>query len=557
MHWGICHGSHGLDGARLDPRHPAAFPVTLRRTTRGILPAVALLLPLAGCMVGPDFEAPTPPLADRFAGSADPSVRTDRQVDERWWGQFGDPALDGLVELAYRQNLTLLAAGTRVLEARAALGVAIGGLYPQDQTIGAGLTFQQVPRNDVTANPLGTLRNFWRSSMAANVAWELDFWGRFRRGVLAADAAYLASIATYDDVLVTLIGDVATTYIGIRTLQQQIAIARANVVRQRRALSIARDRFTGGATSGLDVAQAENILAQTEATIPALTAQMQQGMAALCVLLGMPSQSLAPLLQGSRGIPNPPDNVVVGVPAELLRRRPDIRAAELQAAAQSEQIGMALAQLFPAFQLLGVLGTSATTVGGNRLGNMFNGSAISFAFGSSFSWPIFNYGQITNQVRVQDARLQTLLTQYRDTVLRAQRDVDQALAGYVQGTPQVRALRRAVAAAQQAVDLSMEQYELGSRDFTAVLIAEQYLLQAQNLLATAMGNRATSLANVYRALGGGWQIRAGHGFVDNATREQMRARTNWGRLLPSADAPPAPGLPGPEDRGPSVRPPEW
>lgn len=258
-------------------------------------------------------------------------------------------------------------------------------------------------------------------------------------------------------------------------------------------------------------------------------------------------------------IPNPPDNAVVGVPADLLRRRPDIRAVELQAAAQSEQIGMTLAQLFPAFQLFGVLGTSATTAGSGTLGNMFNGSAISFAFGSSFSWNILNYGQITNQVRVQDARLQTLLTQYRETVLRAQRDVDSALAGYVQGTPQVRALRRAVAAAQQAVELSMEQYELGSRDFTAVLIAQQYLLQAQNLLATAQGGRATSLANVYRALGGGWQIREGRAFVDEATREQMRARTNWGRLLPPAGTPPAPtpGLPGPEDRGPNIRAPEW
>lgn len=520
----------------------------------------ALLLPLAGCMVGPNFERPAAPLAERWQQSGDPSVRLDRQANAQWWTVFNDPVLNTLVDTASRQNLTLLAAGTRVLEARATLGVAIGGFFPQDQTLGGNANYTRLPESDVTSSPLGNLGNFWRASLSASVAWELDFWGRFRRGVLSADAAYLASIASYDDVLVTLIGDVANTYIGIRTMQEQIAIARANVVRQRRSLEIARDRFTGGATSGLDVAQAENILAQTEALVPQYTAQLQQGLAALRVLLGMPPESLASLLGGNRhAIPTPPESVAVGIPADLLRRRPDIRVVELQAAAQSEQIGIARSQLFPAFRLLGVFGSSASTARGGSLDNLFNSSGIQFAFGSSFSWPILNYGQITNQVRVQDARLQALLIQYRDTVLRAQRDVDSALAGYVQGGRQVRALRRSVAAAQQTLSLALEQYELGSRDFTIVLLAQQYLLQAQNTLTTALGARATSLANVYRALGGGWQIREGRPFIDDATREQMRARTNWGQLLPPAGTPvaPTPGLPGPEDRGPSVRPPEW
>ena len=519
-----------------------------------------LLLPLAGCMVGPNFERPAAPLAERWQQAGDPSVRLDRQANARWWTVFNDPVLDTLVETASRQNLTLLAAGTRVLEARAALGVAIGGIYPQDQSLGAGAAFNRLPNSDASTNPLGNLGDFWRASLSANIMWELDFWGRFRRGVQSADAAYLASIASYDDVLVTLIGDVATTYIGIRTLQQQVAIARANAARQRRALAIARDRFTGGATSGLDVAQAENILAQTEAMIPQYTAQMQQGLASLRVLLGMAPESLTAVLGGPRhAIPTPPESAAVGIPADLLRRRPDIRTVELRAAAQSEQIGIARAQLFPAFRLLGLFGSTASTARGGSLDNIFNASGIQFSFGTSFSWPILNYGQITNQVRVQDARLQALLIEYRETVLRAQRDVDGALAGYVQGGRQVRALRRAVTAAEQTLSLALEQYELGSRDFTVVLLAQQYLLQAQNTLTAAMGARATSLANVYRALGGGWEIREGRPFVDDATREQMRARTNWGQLLPPAGTPlaPTPGLPGPEDRGPSVRPPEW
>ena len=230
--------------------------------------AVLLLFPIAGCMVGPDFAAPTPPLADKWLKSGDPTVKTDHQDYENWWTAFHDPTLDRLIRIAYDQNLTLLAAGTRVLEARAALGVAAGEFYPQTQQIGANVSYNQASQVDPTSNPLHTLGNYWRGSLGTQVAWELDLWGKFRRGVESADATYLASIATYDDVLVTLLGDVATSYIGIRTLQQQIEIARENVVKQQKALAIARDRFHGGTATGLDVFQAENVLAQTEATIP-------------------------------------------------------------------------------------------------------------------------------------------------------------------------------------------------------------------------------------------------------------------------------------------------
>jgi NodT family efflux transporter outer membrane factor (OMF) lipoprotein len=521
--------------------------------------ALACVLPLVACKVGPDFTEPTATVGERWAQAGDPSVITDRRTEERWWTVFNDPTLDRLVELAYRQNLSLLEAGTRVLEARAVLGVAVGEFYPQSQQLGGGLSFNRPSRNDPTASPLTDIGSFWRDTLSASAAWELDFWGRFRRGVQSADAAYLASIASYDQVLVTLVGDVATSYIGIRTLQAQLGIARANVARQRMALQIARERFRGGVTTGLDVAQAENVLAQTEAAIPQLTAQLEQGQASLRVLLGMPTGPVDDLLVGPPTIPNPPETVAVGIPAELLRRRPDIRAAELRAAAQSEQIGMALADLYPAFRLSGVFGSQSSTVNNNSLGNIFNASAIQFGFGLGFSWPILNYGQITNQVRVQDARLQSLLVAYRNDVLKAQREVDGALAGYVQGGRQVAALRRSAAAAQTALQIAMDQYTLGTRDFTTVLTAQQNLFAAQSNLASAMGARATSLASLYRALGGGWQLREGSEFVDGTTRAQMRARTNWGRLLPDTGTPrPAPpGLPGPADRGPDVRAPQW
>jgi NodT family efflux transporter outer membrane factor (OMF) lipoprotein len=520
---------------------------------------VIALAAMAGCKVGPDFATPAAPVSAAWLESDTPAVKQQVQNEKDWWTLYNDPTLNRLIQLAYDQNLTLLEAGTRVLEARATLGEAIGEFYPQTQQIAANTGYNQASTVDPSSNPLDKLQNYWRASMGVQVAWEVDIWGKFRRGVESADAAYLASIASYDDVLVTLLGDVATTYIGIRTLQQQIAITQDNVVKQRKALAIANDRYHGGTATKLDVYQAENVLAQTESAVPQLTAQLQQGEDALRVLLGMTPESLASILTGPTTIPVPPANVAVGIPADLLRRRPDIRTAELQAAAQSAQIGVAKADLFPAFSLTGSFGTVAGTTGEHRLSQVFSGKAIQFAFGPAFSWPVLNYGQITNNVRVQDAKLQELLINYRNTVLTAQKEVEDGLAAYVQGRQQVDLLRRSVAAAQAALGIALDQYLLGTRDFTTVLTAEQNLYQAQSNLATASGNQSSSLATIYRALGGGWQIREGHDFVNAATRVEMRDRTNWGQLLPPGDEaqPATPGLPSPADKGPDIRAPQW
>jgi NodT family efflux transporter outer membrane factor (OMF) lipoprotein len=525
---------------------------------RTILAAV-LALPVAACMVGPDFTTPTAPVAANYLESNDPSVKSSQWDDKDWWAVYHDPTLDRLIHRAYEQNLTLMAAGTRVLESRAMLGVAIGELYPQTQQLGGNVGYNQASAVDPSSNPSHELENYWRASLGTQVAWEVDFWGKFRRGVESADASYLASIATYDDILVTLLGDVASTYIGIRTLQQQLAITRDNVIKQKKALAIAQARYTGGTATKLDVYQAENVLAQTESAVPQLTAQLQQGEDALRVLLGMTPGSLDTLLAGPTTIPVPPANIAIGIPADLIRRRPDIRSAELQAAAQSAQIGLAKADLFPAFSLTGAFGTVAGSAGVNRVNEVFSARGIQFAFGPAFSWPILNYGQITNNVRVQDARLQTLLINYQNTVLKAQQEVENGLASFVQGRLQVELLRRSVAAANSALRIALDQYLLGTRDFTTVLTAEQNLYQAESDLATAAGNLSTGLASVYRSLGGGWQIREGNEFVNTATRDEMRGRTNWGGLLPPAGQPQpaAPGLPSPADKGPNVRAPQW
>jgi NodT family efflux transporter outer membrane factor (OMF) lipoprotein len=520
----------------------------------------ALFLPMAACAVGPDFVAPLVPLADKFRDVDNRAIQSAGRDYQRWWEGFRDPTLDRLIQIAYDQNLTLLSAGTRVLQARAVLGVAIGVSYPQVQQGTGSVIYNRTSAATPLSAPNATPSHFWTDALAAQAAWELDFWGKFRRGVESADGVYLASIASYDSVLVSLLADVTATYIGIRATEQLIAITRTNIEKQEQALEIAKAKFQGGGTSELDVFQATNVLEQTRAAIPQLVIQLQQGQNALCVLLGVPPQSLGMSLSRSTGrIPSPPGAVAVGIPADLLRRRPDVRAAELAALAQSAQIGVAKAQLYPAISITGTFGGSASTANGHNLGQVVSSKGVAYAAGPSFQWNILNYGQITNNVRLQDALLQQLLVDYQNTVLRAQKEVDDGLATYSLSRQQAAFLRRSVQAAIGALRIAMEQYQQGATSFTTVLTAEQNLLQAQNSLVVASANIPLGLTAVFRALGGGWQIREDSNFVTPATAAQMRARTDWGSLLPPAgdSQPQAPGLPGPENIGPTIRPPEW
>jgi NodT family efflux transporter outer membrane factor (OMF) lipoprotein len=515
--------------------------------------AAALLA--ASCMIGPDFVAPAAPLAERWDQPADPAVDTASTAHPEWWQLFGDPVLDRLIDTAYRQNLTLRMAGVRVLEARAKLGLAIGELYPQQQSVSAQLSYNRIP----ISIPYDIINNtYWQSLIGAQAAWEIDLWGKIRRGVEAADDGFLASVAEYDDVLVTLTGDVASAYIQIRTLETRIAIARENIVKQRMAVKIATNRFRGGVVSKRDVYQAEAVLGSTEASIPALTIELQQAMNGLAVLLGLPPGRLAEILGGATAIPTAPTQIAVGIPAELLRRRPDIRQAELTAAAQCAEIGVAKADLLPAFTLLGNVGTVSSDIGRGDLADLFTAKSVAYSAGPAVQWNILNYGQITNNVRIQDARFQELLIDYQQTVLEAQEEVQNGLSAYVQSRRQADFLRASTKAAEGALTIAMNQYKDGTADFTTVLTAEQNLYQAQDSLAVARGNVPLGLIATYRALGGGWEIRAGEDFVPAETRDEMAERTNWGTLLtPDLLTPQAPGLPGPEDASPLVRPPEW
>jgi NodT family efflux transporter outer membrane factor (OMF) lipoprotein len=399
----------------------------------------------------------------------------------------------------------------------------------------------------------GTPIQFWQSALALTASWEIDFWGKLRRGVEAADAGLVAAVADYDNALVALTGDVGSAYILIRTLENRLNIARRNVEIQQESLQIATARFKGGTTSQRDVEQANTVLSSTQASIPTLESQLRQTKNALCVLLGLPPQHLAELLGSPGNIPAPPPQVAVGIPADLLRRRPDIQSAEFRAAAQCAQIGVAKAELYPAFSLSGDFGFQAANILNFGLDDMFQWRSRTGSFGPAFRWKILNYGQITNLVRVQDARFQELLIAYQNTVLRAQQEVEDALIGFLKSQERAHFLAQSTAAAQRSVDLAILQYREGITDFTTVLTAEQELLTQQDNLANTLGDISRNLVGVYRALGGGWQMREGNDFVPDSVKQAMAARTNWGKLLtPAAHTPPPP-----EQPRSLIRPPDW
>jgi NodT family efflux transporter outer membrane factor (OMF) lipoprotein len=494
-------------------------------TVRWLL-AAALLAPLGatGCKtncreyiangfkVGPNYCKPQAEVAERWIDYQDPRVISQPQNDWAWWRVFNDPALDQLVQIASRQNLTLREAGFRVMEARALRNYTTGNLFPQNQTAFGGYSRNLLSREvgfqagggGGGGSGISFPREFSVWNFGTQFAWELDFWGRFRRAIEAADAQLDASVEDYDDVLVILIGDVGATYVEIRTLEQRIRYARQNVENQSGSLNLAEIQLEGGKATRLDVTQAETNLAQTESTIPEFETRLRQAENRLCVLLGMPPQDLRTLLDTGARIPTAAPEVAVGIPADLVRRRPDVRRAERLVAVQSAEIGIAESDLYPSFTINGQIFVRAS-----QFQDLFKSTATGGNVGPSFNWNIFNYGRIRALIEVEEAQFMQQLTSYQQTVLQANREAEDAIVAFLQAQEQVRILRRGVAAAVESRDLVEQLYRGGRADFGRVFVAELFLVQQQDALAVAEGAVARSLVEIYRSLGGGWQIRLG------------------------------------------------
>jgi NodT family efflux transporter outer membrane factor (OMF) lipoprotein len=485
------------------------------------------MLAVSACTtVGPDYQAPEVEWLKHWRPSA-PAERTTpeawNETDLRfWWTLFEDPALNRLIDAARAENLALRIAGLRILESRALLGIADSSLYPQLQQIGGAVSYDNTKRKGgrLPNNTDSTIKH----QLGFNLGWELDFWGRFRRGIESADAAFFSSIANQQDVQLLLSAEVADLYFAYRTTAARITIARENAAIQRRSYEITEKLFKSGAESELDLQQAKTQYLATLSSIPQLELDLIKSRNALCVLLGRPPSALPELASREYALPGMQTNETRNIPAQLLIRRPDVRAAAWQAAAQSAQIGMAEADFYPAVSLLGAFGWSGSTSNSSP-------DFRTLSVGPALQWNIFDYGRIGNNVRVQDARLQQLLEKYRETVLQAAREVDDAAISILKTAEQQVILDESVTTARRALELANKRYQEGYAGFQRVLDAQRALFSQTETQVTNQGSHIAALVSLYKGLGGGWHFTPTEQLIPAAVRSTMQERSDWGDLL--------------------------
>lgn len=486
---------------------------------------------LVSCTLPPGYTLPDVTIESDWNNHGASIAQGDSaQVNITWWRQFNDPTLNSLVEEAYSENLGLRVAALRILESRALLGLVKGGLLPQSQAASGQLLHSG-------RGGSGPDQFINSASIGFDAAWELDFWGKFRGSVYTSEANLLADLADYDDILVSLTAEVATTYVNIRTLEERIRLSQKNVKLQENSQRLVELQLEAGTVTELDLLQAETLLSTTRAQIPSMRSSLIKFYNALAVLLGKTPRHIRGTLAGGMGIPQPPKNVMVGVPSELLRRRPDIRRAEMIALAQGSQIGVARADLYPSFTLIGGLGASTNDAGSGSLDDLFDADNLTYTFGPTFRWNILNYGRIKNNVRVQDARFEQTITVYENTVLNAAREVEDGMTGFAQSREEAEFLRQGVESSQKSSELSMIQYEEGLADYQRVLDSIRSVTGKADQYAAIQGTIATNLIAMYKALGGGWEHRNRNENVPPEMIRRMKERTDWGNYLDVYDSP--------------------
>ncbi|SEF90870.1 TolC family protein [Vibrio hangzhouensis] len=503
---------------------------------------ILLALMVSACTtLGPDFEPSQ--TAQLPSAWSDAETEQSTLTTANWWEQFNDPTLNNLVSMAAQQNLDIEAAGLRILQARAILGIADGLRYPQLQSVSGNL-----------ARAYANESSFNNAALSFDAAWEMDVWGKYARGIESAQASYYTSVASYNDILVTITSEVARNYINYRTFQERMLLSQRNIEIQERVVNITRVQFESGNVTELDVQQAQNQLFTTKAALPGLNIAMLQAKNALAVLLGTLPETIEPLLQdeleqtlaqyeqrfkssGSKVpiseqedgsiVPQPP-SISNSVDASLVMRRPDLQVAELQAHAQSAQIGVAEAALYPSFSLFGSIGINSSVPAGSSFS--FNDS-LTLVAGPAFSWNIFQYGRVKNNIRFEDARFQETLTNYNKKVLQAVQEVTNALEAY-ELYQQQKALRlKSVNASVRAFNISLTQYENGQISFERLLNSVEKMTRSEDSYAQIKGNVANQVVALYKSLGGGWQINTGKAFLSPDQAEQMKQRTDWSDQL--------------------------
>ena len=486
----------------------------------------AIMLLQACTNLGPDYQEPDVSWlaeweTDLYGQAL--SVAPDQEQDLRfWWQAFNDPVLNELIDIARRENQSLRIAGLAILESKALLGIATGAQYPQVQRANGSWT--RVDNWPTEGDDSGDRSGLNTYDVGFDIAWEMDFWGRYRRGVESADAAFFASITNQQNAQVLLAAQVADAYYAYRTTARQVEIARENAALQKRSLDITGNLFNSGQSAELDVQQARTQYLATLSTIPDLEITLKQIENALCVLLGRSPGDLPELRDVPSTLPTLNPLFIDDFPARLLMRRPDVRSASWGVAAQSAQIGVARADLYPSISLFGTIGWSGSSLAGTT-------DTLSTGIGPGFTWNLFNYGRIENNVRVQDARLQQAIESYQLTVLAAASEIDSAAISVVKTLDQQALLAEALAAAERSLALSTKRYQEGYSDFQRVLSAQQSRAARSASYVANQGAHISSVIAFYKALGGGWRPAASEDLIPENIRQIMAERTDWGGML--------------------------
>ena len=557
--------------------------------------ASLLLGTLTGCAswsVGPDFEKPVlRDMPDQW-GAQDPEYAVLGNVPlEKWWQSFNDPALGHLITRAQISSPTIETALLNIAQYRAQYAIAVGSFFPQTQQATGTYTSEHPSQRSASApqpSEPAQPSTIQQTSVGLQATWEIDLWGKYRRNAEAVKATLLSMHAGYELALVTLSADVAQQYFNYRMVERQLEIARRNNDAQKETVRITEAMFRLGGASERDYAQALAMQKSTEADIPQLEAQRIVSRNALCVLLGTPPGPVAELEPGWRpealnltpplpegaatrltplpAVTTPPPvtpvgtgkaaakrketpahdalfqafipaEIAIGVPADLLRRRPDVRQAEQEAAAQCARIGVSKAALFPAFSISGFLGFQSSDVGAYTLAETFTRQAQTASIAPSLVLPILNYGRLYNAVRVQDALFQQSLVTYRQTVLQALQEAENAMSSFLRARQRLQLLQQAATAASRSTKLALDQYNAGSTDFTTVVSAQTTQYQQESGVASAAATAALQAVAIFRAVGGGWLPQPLP--LPAATIKAMQERTNWGSMLRDME-----GLPG-------------
>jgi NodT family efflux transporter outer membrane factor (OMF) lipoprotein len=452
----------------------------------------AMLISLNSCTVGPDYVPPQAAVPATWSqpGPAGRESRVEDLAD--WWTLFDDDVLNDLVETAIAANPERDSALARVREARARYQIALADKFP---TISAGGTASTTRSTDLTG------RTGWQDLYDANLdaSWEIDIFGATRRSVEAAEATVEAREADYVDVMTTLVAEVALSYVDVRTFEKRLLLTRASLDSQEQTFNLARWRTEAGLTTELDVEQARADLQATRAQIPALERDIVQSRNKLSFLLGEAPGALQSLERTTAVIPTASVNPAIGIPADLLRRRNDIHAAERNLAAQCARIGVAEANRYPSFTLFGSIGSSTTD-----LSSLFDPASRVTSFASGVAAPIFNANRLRAGVEVEDALFEQSFATYESTVLAALKEVEDLVAAQNAAVKRTGSLRRAVAAAERAHQLARQEYEAGLTDFDQVLRTQRTLLSQEEQSALNVSAETTSVISLYKAVGGGW-----------------------------------------------------